>query len=261
MIIFLFPSHDQGGEIYRLGEHVLICGDWREEALRNKAFDILNPTAGIHDPPYGISAVGVQKDNHKGSIGGGGAFGSGKNKKGKFIEAKKYIPIHEDDKPFNPTQLIEVLPASILWGANHFSSHLEDTRGWIVWDKKTKEWENNTFSDGELAWTPFDRTLKIYRHLWMGIARTGNTKVEYKRVHPTQKPVGLIAQIIKDYLNEHEVISDFFLGSGTTLIACSEVKKKCIGFEIEPLYCDVIRRRWAEYAAENNLEIGDGLDG
>ena len=77
-------------------------------------------------------------------------------------------------------------------------------------------------------------------------------------MHPTQKPVGLIAKVIQDYLSDHETLADFFLGSGTTLIACAEVHKNCVGFEIEPSYCDVIRRRWTRYAKENNLEAGAG---
>jgi hypothetical protein len=253
--------HSVLGEIYELGPHRLICGDWRKTELRETAFKQLHPTAGIHDPPYGINAVNVKKGETKGKTGGGGPIG-GKKKKGKFVAAKEYLPIHEDDVPFNPTDLLDVLPESILWGANHFSSKLKDTRGWIVWDKKTKEWEGNTFSDGELAWTPYNKILKIYRHLWMGIARIGDRNIEYERVHPTQKPVGLIVKIIQDYLSNHECIADFFLGSGTTLIACAESEKKCVGFEIEPSYCDVIRRRWTRYAKENNIDVGPGgLDG
>jgi hypothetical protein len=248
------------GELYELGPHLLVCGDWRDTELRESAYQRLRPTAGIHDPPYGINAVGVKNGEKKGTTGGGGPVG-GKKKGGKFIEAKKYLPIYEDDKPFDPTELLNVLPESILWGANHFSSLLKDTRGWIVWDKKCQEWVNN-FSDGELAWSPYDKTLKIYRYLWSGLARQGDKKIEYDRVHPTQKPVGLIAKVIQDYLSDHETLADFFLGSGTTLIACAEVHKNCVGFEIEPSYCDVIRRRWTRYAKENNLEAGAGaLDG
>lgn len=236
--------HSVLGEIYELGPHRLICGDWRETELRDTAFKQLQPTAGIHDPPYGIDVV------KNGKVGGVG-----------FAKTNIYKPIYEDDKPFDPTQLLETIPESILWGANYFSSKLKDTKGWIVWDKKEQEWDNN-FSDAELAWTMYDKPLKLYRYMWMGAIKKGDKQIEGNRVHPTQKPVGLIAKIIQDYLSNHECIADFFLGSGTTLIACAEAGKKCIGFEIEPSYCDVIRRRWTRYAKENNIDVGSGgLDG
>ena len=228
------------GEIYELGDHILVCGDWRETELREIAFKQLYPTAGIHDPPYGIDVV------KNGKVGGGG-----------FAKANIYKPIYEDDKPFDPTQLLETIPQSILWGANYFSSKLKDTKGWIVWDKKEQEWDDN-FSDAELAWTMYDKPMKLYRYMWMGAIKKGDKQIEGNRVHPTQKPVGLIAKIIQDYLSNHECIADFFLGSGTTLIACAETEKKCIGFEIEPSYCDVIRKRWTQYAKDHNLEVGTG---
>ena len=115
------------GELYELGPHLLVCGDWRDTELRESAYQRLRPTAGIHDPPYGINVV------KNGSIGGDGTIG-GKN----LVKVNKYKPIYEDDKPFDPTELLNVLPESILWGANHFSSLLKNTRGWIVWDKKNK---------------------------------------------------------------------------------------------------------------------------
>ena len=230
--------HSKEGEIYELGSHLLICGDWRDTNLREKAFKILTPTAGMMDPPYGISVVG-----NNGSIG-----------KGVLGKEGTYKPIFEDDIAFDPSDLLEILPNSILWGANYFSSKLPDTKGWIVWDKKCKEWDN-TFSDGELAWSPFKKKLKIYRYMWMGLIQEGEREI---RVHPTQKPSHLIAEIIKDYFPSEDIIADFFLGSGTTLLACAYIKKKCIGFEIMPDYCDVIRRRWTRYAKDNGLEVGSG---
>jgi hypothetical protein len=239
--------HSQVGEIYELGSHLLVCGDWRTEELRQKAFNILTPTAGMMDPPYGISVV-----SKNGTVFGSKPVGTvgGSN----IVKANQYAPIFEDDVDFDPTDLLNILSNTILWGANYYSDKLKNTKGWIVWDKKCQEWDDN-FSDGELAWSPFDKPLKIYRHQWMGIIQQGKRE---KRVHPTQKPSQLIAKIINDYFPEDDVIADFFLGSGTTLLACAYIKKKCIGFEIMPEYCDVIRRRWTRYAKENGLEVGSG---
>jgi len=106
--------------------------------------------------------------------------------------------------------------------------------------------DHNFFSDAELAWTNVQKkTCRVYRHLWSGLIRAGTRNLELKeRVHPTQKPVGLFSAIIMDYSTPDQVILDPFLGSGTTLIACEQLGRTCMGMEIEPLYVDVIVKRW-----------------
>ena len=81
-----------------------------------------------------------------------------------------------------------------------------------------------------------------------------------KRVHPTQKPVGLLAEILEDYSKEKDIILDCFGGSGSTLIACEQLNRVCYMIEYEPYYCDVIVKRWetltgnkAELVEENKL--------
>jgi DNA modification methylase len=63
-------------------------------------------------------------------------------------------------------------------------------------------------------------------------------------LHPTMKPVGLIAQLITNSSTEKQIVYDAFAGSGTTLIACEQLNRKCRAMELSPHYCSVIIKRW-----------------
>ena len=63
-------------------------------------------------------------------------------------------------------------------------------------------------------------------------------------MHPTQKPVGMLADILKDFSQENDSILDCFGGSGSTLIACEQLNRKCYMAEISPQYIDVIIQRY-----------------
>ena len=63
-------------------------------------------------------------------------------------------------------------------------------------------------------------------------------------MHPTQKPVGMLGDILKDFTKEGEIVLDCFGGSGSTLIACEQLGRKCRMIELDPHYCDVIIARW-----------------
>ena len=69
----------------------------------------------------------------------------------------------------------------------------------------------------------------------------------HNRLHPTQKPTSLLADILTQWGKPDDVIADPFLGSGTTLIAAEQLGRRCFGIEIAPLYCDVIVKRWQDF--------------
>jgi len=233
------------GDIYQLGNHRVMCGDSTkdlDELLDGIKIDLL-----LTDPPYGINIV------HGGSVGISpnlGFVGFEKKTKSRLIEGRKYKSIIDDDKPFEPEFLLSLAKTMIIFGANHFASKLPDNSHWLVWDKKLEGGlDHNNFSDVELAWTNVKKKSSlIYRHLWSGLLRAGDRKTELKeRVHPTQKPVGLLSEIIKDYSKENNTVLDCYLGSGSTLIACEQTGRTCFGMEIDPVYIDVIIQRWENY--------------
>lgn len=78
-----------------------------------------------------------------------------------------------------------------------------------------------------------------------------------KRVHPTQKPVKMIAEVLNDFTKENENILDGFGGSGSTLIACEQLNRKCYMCELDPKYIDVIIERWENFTGEKAVLISE----
>ena len=76
--------------------------------------------------------------------------------------------------------------------------------------------------------------------------------------HATPKPVALCERAIKSSSRERETVLDFFGGSGSTLIAAEKNNRKALIIEIEPKWCDVIRKRWTKWAKENGRKVGSG---
>ena len=190
--------------------------------FEDKSFDLV-----LTDPPYGIGVIGGNKPF--GSIGGDN-----------IVKANIYEPVYGDDKKIDLSPLFNISSNQIIFGGNYFN--LPVSKGWIVWDKKKKNDWNDNFSDGELAWTSFDRPLKIFRWLYMGCMQEGKKE---KRVHPTQKPEELIIWIIKNYADQSDLILDPFMGSGTTLVAAKKLGRKAVGIELSEKYCEIAVRRLA----------------
>lgn len=228
------------GDIWQLGEHRLMCGDSTvitdvEKLMNGEKADMV-----FTDPPYGISIVKSNK------VGGGGPLHFEKVGGRKIFPSSTYREVKNDEttetaKDFYSTCVSLSFDKFIIFGGNYFADFLPPRACWIVWDKQN----TGNFADVELAWTSFDKGAKLYKFMWNGLAREGSRAVEgKKRVHPTQKPVGLIANILNDFTNKEEVVYDGFGGSGSTLIACEQLKRKCFMMELDPYYCDVIITRW-----------------
>jgi len=212
----------------------------------------MQETIIITDPPYGIDIV------NSSNVGITAKTGFGKVGIKGLVKAGNYSKVIGDDKSFDPTFLLGLTEKIILWGANNYASKLPDNSHWIVWDKKAEVGaDHNNFSDCELAWTNIkQKSVRIYRYLWSGLLRTGNRKEELsKRIHPTQKPVGLLTDIIKDYTKENDIVLDLFLGSGSTLIAAEKTGRICYGMELDPRYIDVIVKRYEEYTGKKAEKI------
>ena len=243
----------QTGDIWQCGDHRIICGDCTdpntvEMLLGGGKVDLL-----LTDPPYGVSIVSGKS---KGTVGGGGKLGFGKVGGGKIVDSKEYPVIVGDESTDSARKAISLLDSiknKIIFGGNYFTDFLPPSRCWIIWDKENP---GNCFADAELAWTSFDKNVKLYHWLWNGLSRKGERAEELKsRVHPTQKPVGLFKLILQDYSETDEVVIDPFLGSGTTLIACENTGRKCRGIEISPEYCAVVLERFKDATGKEPVRI------
>jgi DNA modification methylase len=119
----------------------------------------------------------------------------------------------------------------------------------LVWDKRVEEKQRDMNSDAELAWVKSNKnSVRIFRHLWKGMIK--QSEHGQARIHPTQKPISLSDWCIKEYAPEAKIILDLFLGSGSTMIAAHQLKRKCYGMELEPKYCEVIIQRMRKLEPE-----------
>jgi len=221
------------GDVWLLGNHRLMCGDSTSIDAVERLMDGQKADMVFTDPPYGISIV-----NDSGHVGGG-----------KLAKVGVYAPIAGDetiDVAIEAIQVIKTLSAKveIIWGGNYYANVLDNSSCWIVWDKDN----TGNFADAELAWTNQKTAVRIFKHTWNGMIKA--SEHGQKRVHPTQKPVKLAEWCFDEYGEKCETVLDLFCGSGSTLIACEEKKKKGYMMELSPHYCDVIIKRWQDFTGK-----------
>lgn len=237
------------GDIWQLGRHRLMCGDSTDKETVELLMDGKKADMVFTDPPYGIAVV------QNNQVGGGGATHFN-GKVGAVVQSSDYMQIRGDDTTDTARLNFEIVKElsenQIIFGGNYFTDFLPPKACWCIWDKEN----TGNFADVEMAWTSFDKGAKLYRWLWNGLCRKGERAVEGKsRVHPTQKPVGLIAEILKDFTKEDDIILDCFGGSGSTLIACEQIDRTCYMIEYEAHYVDIIIKRWENLTGEKAVLI------
>ncbi len=239
-------------DIWLLGKHRLMCGD------STKREDVEKLTGGaemalcLTDPPYGIDIV-----KHSGKIGGDKPVTFGKIGGDNVIPSSVYPKIKGDEttETARLSYLImkEISKNQIIFGGNYYTDFLPPRACWIVWDKVNGE---SLFADVELAWTSFQKGAKLYSWMWNGMARAGDRKTEgIKRIHPTQKPVGLFVKILEDFSNEYDMVLDLFAGSGPLVIAAEQTNRIAYMMEYEPFYCDVIIDRWEKFTGKKAIKL------
>lgn len=224
------PVITKPGDLWILGDHRLLCGDATETEDIEKLIKSAQVDLVLTDPPYGINIV-----QNNGNVGAN--FGVAK--KGVYSKVISDNTTETAQKSFE--KISKISSNQIIWGGNYFTDFLPFSSGWLIWDKRVGSGIRNTFADGEMAWCSFHTPLRIYHQLWNGMIREGEHE---KRQHPTQKPIRMLTEVLQDFSKENEIVLDVFGGSGSTLIACEQLNRKCFMMEIDPKYCDVIIRRW-----------------
>tara|TARA_R100000664_G_scaffold32259_1_gene46865 strand:- start:425 stop:1429 length:1005 start_codon:yes stop_codon:yes gene_type:complete len=184
------------GDVWQLGNHRLMCGDSTKESDVEKLMNGDKADMVFTDPPYGISIV----DKNTNKVGAGN-----------LAKNQEYSQVIGDDttetaKNFYNTCVSLGMENFIIWGGNYFVDFLPFSSSWIVWDKRG-EMNSNNFADGEMAWCSFHTRVRIYKQIWNGMIREGESG---KRVHPTQKPLRTLSEIIKDHI-KGDIIYDGFL--------------------------------------------------
>lgn len=236
----------KSGEIYQLGEHVLMCGDSTNPEDVARLMDGKEADMVFTDPPYGVSYKGV---NNPGG--------------------REWEVIENDD--LRGDKLSEFL----LGAFKNIKAHLRSKRAFYIWyattnhiqfetaiieaglkSKQVLMWNKGMIlghSDYHWAFEPCFYGCHADENCeWLG-DRCQTTVWDIKRdntreyVHPTQKSTALAQKAIFNSSKVGETVLDLFGGSGSTLVACEQTNRKCRMMEFDPKYVDVIRRRYAEF--------------
>jgi len=192
----------------------------------------------IVDPPYGIGFGEFNRTN-KDSF--GNRFKANKYKQGDWDNE---IP---RDEFFY--EVIRVSKNQIIWGGNYFPClWKKGCRGFIFWYKGNPV---PNFSDGELAWTSFNKVAKQFDYRYYG-GLEGKTSAS-KKIHPTQKPVALYEWLLMNYAKEGDTILDTHLGSGSIAIACHNLGFELTGYEIDKEYFEAAKKRIEQHKQQARL--------
>ena len=262
------------GDIWQLGPHRLICGSSLDERTVVALMAGEKARMVFTDPPYNVPI-----DGH---VGGSGkvrhrefAMASGEMTKAEFIAFLKTA--------------FENLAASSLDGSIHFICmdwrHMDELmkagegvyaelKNLIVWVKDNGGMGTFYRSRHELIFAfkngtaPHINTFELGQHgryrtnVWQyrGVNTLKAGRMDELQLHPTVKPVQMIADAIKDCSGRGDIVLDLFGGSGSTLIAAHKTGRRAYLSELDPVYCDRIIRRWEAYAKDDAELIACGLD-
>jgi DNA modification methylase len=214
------------GDLFDIGEHRLLCGDSTDSDQVAKLMDGEKADMVFTDPPYGYS----YESNYQ----------------------KKHKELLNDDK------ILDFLPNVYLFSKDNIAIYLfcgwQTIKEWILEVEKNSFdlkniiiWKKNNWSMGDLKGA-YAGQYEVMLFLHKGRIQLKNGRGqdvwEFDRVppkkHPTMKPIQLIEKALKDTTENNNLVLDLFLGSGSTMVAAHQLKRKCYGIELDPKYCQVI---------------------
>jgi DNA modification methylase len=223
------------GDLFEIGEHRLLCGDSTDSDQVALLMNGQKADMVFTDPPYRYKKMGS-----------GGVFNEG------------YEKLKEDIKDivnFDPTDFLQTLPLVFNKGINaYIFCNTDLVPDYCIWAKENKfnfnilTWHKKSFIPASNNHHFPDTEYLIY--ISKSAIFNSGLDVNYGKYfildneksndHPTIKPIELIANEIKISSNLSSIVFDFFLGSGSTMIASHQLKRKCYGMELDPKYCQVI---------------------
>jgi DNA modification methylase len=242
------------GDLYEIGEHRLLCGDSTDSDTVAKLMNGEKADMVFTDPPYGVAV-----NNTQGTI-------LGDEDLDVFINCLPIIKIFSNENshfyvwcasgdmfPSSLNAYCEYLPFQNILPIRVTHENKRGKKGAFKLNFETCIFGNNnekgfnssnkfkvsetTLNDSRYKG---DGKLKVYPALW---DEERSTEHNMNLVHPTQKNVKMVEFYVEISSNINEVVLDFFLGSGSTMVASHQLKRKCYGMELDPKYCDVIVKR------------------
>ncbi len=251
------PAVSKLGEMYELGPHRLMCGDSTSADAVATLMGGERANLLLTDPPYNVAYTGKTKDamTIDNDAMDAGAFREFLVKAmttaiAAMAEGAAFYVWHADSAGFAFRGACEDVGLQVrqclIWAKSS-----------LVLGRQDYHWRHEPCLYGWKAGAS---------HTWLS-DRTQTTLLEFDRParngeHPTMKPVALFEYQMRNSCPVNGVVLDLFGGSGTTLIAAAKSARQARLMELDPRYCDVIRKRWTRFARENGKEPGSGaLDG
>lgn len=235
------PNFAKLGMIWKLGEHRLMCGDSTDILQVEKLMNGEKADMVFTDPPYGLGGYGG-RHSRENAIQNDELIGK------ELVSLLSAIPKAKD---------------TFIWCDARTLPEFYEAFGrpsdLIVWKKPWPSMGRGYRGHYELcmyfgeydAKDQFDHWEINYR----GEGINSTIQARDQRVHPTQKPVALAEKAIENH--RPSIVLDLFGGSGSTLIACEKTNRKCFLSEIDPVYCEVIIKRWMKYTGKTAYLIED----
>lgn len=261
------------GDIYTLGSHRLVCGSSLDLSLVSKLFGERKAAMMFTDPPYNVDYKGGQSSKRRKVIENDNMSDEDFKKFLKefivnakpFVRGDAYICM-STTQLFNLKEAFEevaVFSDFIIWVKNTFTLGRANYQkqfepilyGWFSNDHYWAGARNvsNVFKDSIEVMPNGKKCMflddSFYSNVWE------HNKPHKSKLHPTMKPVELVQRAVRNSSARNSIVYDPFLGSGTTLIACEHLNRVCFGCELDPLYADVIVRRYIKYVSDNHLPV------
>jgi DNA modification methylase len=252
----------QEGDVWQLGEHRLMCGDSTKAEDVARLMDGEKAQLVITDPPYNV-AIGSKNKFLTEHGFGGGIQEDIENDKGmtdEEIGEKIWAPALKNLCDFATDDC--AIYVSMPQGGTHMMMMMMMSRYWQV--KHELIWLKNapTFSMGRLNYD-YKHEPIVYgwkkKHNWYAKEPKQSIlcfdKPKKCDLHPTMKPIALWSELICNSSQEGMIVSDFFGGSGTTIVACEQLHRKARLMELDPHYCDVIIARWEKLTGQKAIKL------
>jgi site-specific DNA-methyltransferase (adenine-specific) len=143
--------------------------------------------------------------------------------------------VEGDAAPYDPAPLLALDRPTVLWGANHYASRLPDVKGWLAWDKATKNGLDLKQAEIEFAWSTITARPQCFRHMWSGAFRDSERG---SRLGPCQKPIALCSWVYEcAKLKRGDLVFIPYLGSGPDLPAAQAMGLRVIACDVEEWCC------------------------
>jgi DNA modification methylase len=267
------PAVTQSEDLWRLGEHLLLCGDARDPGSYAALLGEQEPRLVFSDPPYNVPilghASGLGRIKHQDF-----SMAAGEMTEEAYVDFLHAtlscmgdalvdggivflcIDWRHVEQAVRASKLAELALKNIcVWVKTNggMGTFYRSRHEFILVLKKGDGPHVNSFGLGD--------TGRYRTNVWeyAGVNAFGRERLEELAMHPTVKPTALVADAIKDCSRRPDLILDPFAGSGTTIIAAEKTGRRARAMEIDPHYCDVIVRRWQAYTGKRAVHTATEL--